>query len=190
MDNLLAQGKIVPFIVVMPNGHAGQRSAPGENSGGFTAAARSRANVGANAYEANFPEIINFVDRNYRTYTDRAHRAIAGLSMGGGHTNVISANYPEKFGYVAVMSASGNVRANDENPMLKDFDAKVAKLFSLKPYYYIAIGDEDSGFENNRKWRERLDSMGYKYHVTESDCGHVWKNWRHYLTEFSQALFK
>ena len=56
--------------------------------------------------------------------------------------------------------------------------------------YWIAIGDEDFLYQANKSFREKLDSAGYKYIYTESDCGHVWKNWRHYLTAFSQLLFK
>ena len=75
--------------------------------------------------------------------------------------------------------------------MTKDFDKKLAKLFSYKPFYYIAIGDEDFLYQANKSYRETLlDPHGYKYTYAESDCGHVWKNWRHYLTDFSQLLFK
>jgi enterochelin esterase family protein len=74
--------------------------------------------------------------------------------------------------------------------MTRDFDKKLEKLFSLKPFYYIAIGDEDFLYQANKAYRENLDAHGYQYVYKESDCGHVWKNWRHYLTDFSQLLFK
>ena len=192
MDNLIAAGKTVPMIVVMPNGHVGMTAAPGENSRGYDGAKNSRAvRTEPNAYEATFMDVMNFVDKTYRTIPDRAHRAVCGLSMGGGHTCVISANYPDKFGYVGLFSAAvgtyNNERATSE--MTRDFDKKLEKLFSYKPFYYIAIGDEDFLYQANKTFRENLDAHGYKYDYKESDCGHVWKNWRHYLTDFSQLLF-
>lgn len=192
MDNLIAQGKTEPMIVVMPNGHAGMTAAPGENSYGYAEAKNSRVRTAGNSYESTFMDIVTFVDNNYRTIPDRAHRAVAGLSMGGGHTSVISANYPDKFGYVGLFSAAvGNYTNNERSTeMTKDFDQKLEKLFSYKPLYWIAIGDEDFLYAANKTFRENLYAKGYEYTYVESDCGHVWKNWRHYLTDFSQLLFK
>lgn len=195
MDNLIASGKTEPMIVVMPNGHPGMTAAPGENSLGYDGAKTSRnwKHYEANTYEATFGDVISFVDDTYRTLADRKHRAIAGLSMGGGHTCVISANYPDKFGYVGLFSAAVGSYSNDSpkaSAMTRDFDQKLEKLFSYKPLYWIAIGDEDFLYDANKSFREKLDAHGFKYEYTESDCGHVWKNWRHYLTDFSQLLFK
>lgn len=195
MDNLIAAGKCEPMIVVMPNGHIGMTAAPGENSRGYADAKSSRTFAGfeQNAYESTFMDVIRYIDATYRTASDRAHRAICGLSMGGGHTAVISANYPEQFGYVGLFSAAvGNY--SDDNPrsseMTRDFDRKLEKLFSYNPLYYIAIGDEDFLYEANKAFRARLDAKGYEYMYSESDCGHVWKNWRHYLADFVPLLFK
>jgi enterochelin esterase family protein len=192
MDNLMAQGKVAPMIVVMPNGHPNMTAAPGENSLGYADAKNSKSfNRGApNAYEATFNDVISFVDMTYRTIPDRAHRAIAGLSMGGGQACVISANYPDMFGYIGLFSAAVSTYDKGTSEMTMNFDEKLAKLFSLNPMYWIAIGDEDFLYQANKSFREKLDAAGYKYIYTESDCGHVWKNWRHYLTAFSQLLFK
>ena len=194
MDNLIASGKTVPMIVVMPNSHVGMSAAPGENSRGYDGAKSSRmVRMEPNTYEATFGDVMSFVEKTYRTIPDRAHRAICGLSMGGGHTCVISANYPDKFGYVGLFSAAVSNYPADRatSEMTKDFDKKLAKLFSYKPFYYIAIGDEDFLYQANKSYRETLlDPHGYPYTYKESDCGHVWKNWRHYLTDFSQYLFK
>ena len=194
MDNLIAAGKTVPMIVVMPNSHVGMSAAPGENSRGYDGAKSSRmVRTEPNAYEATFGDVMSFIEKTYRTIPDRAHRAICGLSMGGGHTCVISANYPDKFGYVGLFSAAVSNYPADRatSEMTRDFDKKLAKLFSYKPFYYIAIGDEDFLYQANKSYRETLlDPHGYPYTYKESDCGHVWKNWRHYLTDFSQYLFK
>lgn len=194
MDNLIAAGKVNPMIVVMPNGHIGMTAAPGENSHGYADAKTSRfsARTNPNAYEATFMDVVNFIDKTYRTIPDRKHRAICGLSMGGGHTAVISANYPDKFGYVGLFSAAVRSYPNDSprtTEMTKDFDQKLEKMFSYKPFYWVAIGDEDFLYEANKEFRAKLDEKGYDYIYVESDCGHVWKNWRHYLSEFAQYLF-
>ena len=73
--------------------------------------------------------------------------------------------------------------------MTKDFDQKLEKMFSYKPFYWVAIGDEDFLYEANKEFRASLDEKGYEYTYVESDCGHVWKKWRHYLAEFAQYLF-
>ncbi len=194
MDNLIAAGKVKPMIVVMPNGHVGSTAAPGENSMGYDGAKASRGavRVEPNAYEATFMDVVNFVDKTYRTIANRENRAIAGLSMGGGHTAVISTNFPDKFGYIGLFSAAVSSYSND-NPrateMTKNFDEKLAKLFSYNPFYYISIGDEDFLYEANKAYRAKLDEKGYQYTYVESDCGHVWKNWRHYLAAYAQLLF-
>lgn len=193
MDNLIAAGKAEPMIVVMPNGHLGLTAAPGESSLGYDKAKTGRWSVrtAPNAYEASFMEIVNFIDKTYRTKADRNHRAICGLSMGGGHTSVISANFPDKFGYVGLFSAAVNLGSdNAQSEMMTDFKAKLGRLFSYKPFYYISIGDEDFLYQANKSYREFLDSMGYRYTYVETDCGHVWKNWRHYLADFAPLLFK
>ena len=167
--------------------------APGESSLGYDKAKTGRWSVrtAPNAYEASFMEIVNFIDKTYRTKADRNHRAICGLSMGGGHTSVISANFPDKFGYVGLFSAAVNLGSdNAQSEMMTDFKAKLGRLFSYKPFYYISIGDEDFLYQANKSYREFLDSMGYRYTYVETDCGHVWKNWRHYLADFAPLLFK
>ena len=194
LDNLIAADKVQPMIVVMPNGHIGMTAAPGENSLGYVGAKSSRSAIKTepNLYEATFMDVVNYIDKTYRTIPDREHRAICGLSMGGGHTAVISANYPDKFGYVGLLSAAVRSYSKDDprsTEMTQDFDMKLEQLFSNKPFYWIAIGDEDFLYEANKAFRAELDEKGYDYTYLESDCGHVWKNWRHYLSEFAKYLF-
>ncbi len=190
LDNLIAQGKIVPMIAVMPNGHIKQTAAQGESSLGFDVYGNHPISLDKNEFESSFNDIIDYIDKNYRTYADRKHRAIAGLSMGGYHTVVISANYPDKFGYVGVFSAAVSLLGGSESGMTSGMDAKLAKLFSYKPIYHIYIGNEDFLYASNQEFRKRLDAAGYDYQYTESTCGHVWKNWRHYLEDFTTQLFR
>ena len=97
MDNLIAEGKIQPMLVVMPNGNAGLAAAPGsdpKNPNQKPSAMNTNSMLGQ--IESVFmDEIVDYVDENYRTINDKAHRAIAGLSLGGLHTLFISMNNPQ-----------------------------------------------------------------------------------------------
>lgn len=183
MDNLIAQGKASPMIIVMPNGHTAMEAAPGESSMGFYKPGREkdRADV-PNAFVDGFREIISFVESNYRVIPDKAHRAIAGLSMGGGHAINISRTYENTFDYIGVFSSAAS---GDE-----EFDANLKKQFAngLK-LYWLGIGDEDMLYERNKQFREKLDSLGLKYTYLETGGGHVWKCWRIYLSDFAPLLF-
>ncbi len=185
LDNLIAQGKAEPMIVVMTNGHTAMEAAPGESSMGFYKPSREkdRADV-PNAFVDNFKDVISFVESNYRIVPDKAHRAIAGLSMGGGHSANISRTYENTFDYVGIFSSAAS---GDE-----EFDASLKKQFDNGlELYWIGIGREDYlVLENNKKFREKLDSMGLDYTYMETDWGHVWKCWRLYLSEFTPLLFK
>ena len=190
LDNLIAAGKIAPMIVVMPNGHGNLTAAPGESSlGYYPPSNRPRGAYDLNAYPASFMEIVRFIDGTYRTLADRKHRALAGLSMGGYHTFMISSNYPDQFGYIGLFSAAVSLRGGEDS-LSADMEKKLEKLFSYKPLYWIAIGDEDFLYEANKSYRSQLDAAGYRYTYVETDCGHVWKNWRHYLAAFTPLIFK
>jgi enterochelin esterase-like enzyme len=184
LDNLIYQGRAKPMIVVMPNGHTAMEAAPGESSMGFYKPSREkdRADV-PNAFVDNFKDIISFVETNYRVIPDKAHRAIAGLSMGGGHAINISRIYENTFDYVGVFSSAASGDAQFDASLKKQFDNGL-KL------YWLGIGDEDILYERNKQFRDKLDSMGLKYTYLETGGGHVWKCWRIYLGDFVPLLFK
>lgn len=106
LDNLIAQGKAKPMLVVMPNGNAGQSAAPGASSEGFVKPVFLRPEMFSGQTEMAFGDILKFIESNYRVKKEKASRAIAGLSMGGMHTLVISANYPDTFDYIGVFSSA------------------------------------------------------------------------------------
>ena len=193
LDNLIASGKAVPMIVVMPNGNISQQAAPGEAPGLPKQPSFNLPKTMEGSFEEAFPEIKEFVERHYRTINDKAHRAIAGLSMGGFHSQVISANHPDWFKYVGLFSAAivDGQRQKNNLKMYGDFDAKFKKQFADKNlHYWMGIGRTDFLYDANKSYREMLDKMGYKYTYMETDGGHIWRNWRVYLTEFAQKLFK
>ena len=192
-DNLIASGKAVPMIVVMPNGNISQQAAPGEAPGLPKQPSFNLPKTMEGSFEEAFPEIKEFIEGHYRTINDKSHRAIAGLSMGGFHSQVISANHPDWFKYVGLFSAAivDGQRQKSNLKMYGHFDDKLKKQFADKNlYYWMAIGRTDFLYDMNKIYREGLDKMGCKYTYMETDGGHIWRNWRVYLTEFAQKLFK
>lgn len=178
-DNLIAQGKCVPMIVVMPNGHLQRDAMPGKNT--------VLLDKPVCEMEDHFPDIQNYVESNYRVKKDKASRAICGLSMGGGHSFRTSLKYPENFDYIGLFSAS--VRVKDYSDPA--FEKSVQELFNAKPkLYLIAIGKNDFLYDINLLYRNYLDSKNYPYIYWEKGGGHTWRTWTHYLPEFCEQLFK
>lgn len=191
LDNLIAAGKAEPMIVVMTNGNAGMQAAPGETSAGFTPPTTRLPKTMDGSFELSFPEIVNFVDSHYRTSADKEHRAIAGLSMGGFHSMQISKEYPDMFDYVGLFSGVFTPREGVKSPVYENIDEKLARQFADAPkLYWIAVGDSDFLYDANKEYRKYLDDHKYPYSYRESKEGHIWKNWRIYLTEFLPMLFK
>ena len=192
LDNLIAQGKAEPMIVVMPNGNGAQEAVPGEYPNSMYKPLFANPKTMEGSFEKAFPDIMKYVESHYRTINDKNHRAIAGLSMGGFHSLYISANNPDLFGYVGLFSAAINRQAKGENTYIyENLEAKLAKQFSNAPkLYFIGIGNTDFLFQDNVKYRELLDANGYKYEYMETDGGYEWRNWRKYLNHFVPELFK
>ncbi|MCD8282927.1 MAG: esterase [Prevotella sp.] len=191
LDNLIAQGKAEPMIVVMPNGNISQEAAPGEGSVGLVVPSSERSTAMEGSFETAFPDIVNYVDSHYRTIADKHHRAIAGLSMGGFHSLHISKYFPDMFDYVGLFSAAITPFDGVRSPVYEDFEGRLRIQFEKKPaLYWIGIGNDDFLYEANKEYRSLLDKGGYPYTYFESDGGHIWRNWRLYLSEFAPLLFK
>ncbi len=191
LDNLIAQGKAQPMIVVMTNGNIAMEAAPLETSTGYNVPTMGLPKTMEGSFETAFPEIVKFIDKTYRTIPQKRSRAIAGLSMGGFHSKFISQNNPDMFNYIGLFSAAIGVTDANISPIYQDNDKKLATLFSKKPaLYWIGIGNEDFLFQNNTDYRKFLDEHHYPYTYMETGGGHIWRNWRIYLTEFVPLLFK
>lgn len=191
LDNLIAQGKAKPMIVVMPNGNASQEAAPGESSRGMVPPTMQLPKTMEGSYEQAFPEIVKFIDKNYRTIKSKSGRAIAGLSMGGFHSLHISKQYPDMFNYIGLFSAAIMPNKEVSSPIYENMEGKLKVQFDKNPaLYWIAIGKTDFLYKANEEYRKLLDEKGYRYTYYESDEGHIWKNWRIYLTEFVPMLFR
>jgi len=201
LDNLIAMGKAKPMLVVMTNGNPNTAAAPGEwdfgmyqpSMGGGVQLPQAAASM-----DESFMDVVNFIEKNYKVAKNKANRAICGLSMGGGHSFAISKRYPTTFDYVGLFSAAVSVgQWGDRTPLIDrmntnaEFNQQMAALFAAKPkLYWIAIGKTDFLYQQNADLRKWLDSKGYPYTYRETDGGHIWRNWRIYLSEFAQMIFK
>ncbi len=195
LDNLIARGEAKPMIVVFTNGNIACEAAPLENADGYVNPTMSLPKTMEGTFESAFPEIVKFIDSRYRTIAKKQGRAICGLSMGGFHTLYTTLNNPDMFNYSGMFSAAigtGSEQAASGHPEIyQDFDGKLAKYFAKKPaLLWIGIGKTDFLIQSNNEFRAKLDAAGYPYKYMETDGGHIWKNWRIYLTEFVPLLFK
>ena len=191
LDNLIAEGKAEPMIVVMPNGHTDTPAAPGlgPNSNEQPTFAHKQWMEGT--FESSFNDIVSWIDNNYRTRAAKRYRAIAGLSMGGYHSLYISANQPDDFAYVGLFSAAIGRMDQGKSKIYDDLEDKLITQFKQRPrLYWIGIGKDDFLYKDNVNFRTMMDKNRLRYTYHESGAGHEWANWRDYLVIFTQLLFK
>ena len=203
LDNLIATGKAKPMIVVMPNGNPNCQAAPGEWSFGMYTPGFRNSGTGpkepaVTSIPESFMDIVNYIDSHYRTINKREGRAVCGLSMGGGHTFHVSLLYPKTFDYYGLFSAglhldNGTYEASFAKQIenSRTFAQQSANLFASKPrLYWMAMGKTDFLYQSTVDLRNYWDTKGYHYEYVETDGGHIWRNWRIYLTMFAQKIFK
>jgi enterochelin esterase-like enzyme len=189
LDNLIAAGKARPMLVVMANGNV---QTPGAR-GGY-----SRAGMAGFENEL-LNNIIPFVEANYRVLTDAPHRALAGLSMGGGQAFFVGLGNKERFGSIGVFSTGLFGGINNPAGGAGGFDAEAqipglltnAKSFndSLK-VFYISVGEQDPRFEPTKKVVADFKSRGLNVEFASFPGGHEWQVWRKSLHDFAQRIFK
>jgi len=229
MDNLIAEGKVVPAIMVMPFGHEISGStgklpevravqemlgvtpvqgAPGIRGGGGSAAGTpggaaspqgaaaggpgagprgGRGGFGGAGYMERdlLQNVIPLVEKEYRVIKDANHRAIAGYSMGAGHSSTIGLNHPELFSYVGIFS--GAAGENAISKALAD-PAKTNKDYKL---IWIGCGTDDAAINGCRNLDQLLTSKGITHEFTESPgYHHDYQIWRVYLNTVLQKLFR
>ena len=175
MDNLLAEKKATPMIVVMPFGHAVPFGGRGQGNN-------------TDLYEKYIVnDVIPLVEGKYRVKTGRENRAIAGLSMGGGQSLAIGFRHLDLFSSIGAFSAAIPVDFE------KEFGAALEKPketnAKLKVFWF-ACGKADSLFDRSQKFSEMLDKHQIKHTFRPSEGAHVFKVWRSYLGEFTPLLFK
>ena len=229
LDNLIAQGKAKPMLVVMPNGNATQIvsqgyaygptpprqsvtapapppvqatqglgaargpgapsvspsgvPAPGAPPGGPPGGGR-----GGQVYEGSYPhslvkEVIPFVEKNFRVIANKDNRAIAGLSMGGGHTTLATNNNPGVFGWIAVWSAGGQDTEEYMN-LLKKVNAGGVK------HYWIGAGTTDFALNGSQTLHRAAQKAGLNTSFHTAPGAHYWFIWRQFLGEFAPLIFR
>ena len=189
LDNLIAEKKAKPMIMVMPAGHT--------NAGGF------RVPGAADEFAKDFvTDIMPYVDKHYRTQPGRAHRAIAGLSMGGNQTLAVGIPHLDKFAYLGVFSSGligefGPTRpgaparpagASFEETHKAELDNPATKK-GLKLVWF-GIGKDDFLLKTAEGTVAMLKKHGFDVTYKETAGGHTWLNWRDYLAEFAPKLFQ
>ncbi len=186
MDNLIEKKLAKPMLVVMPNGNPGQQAARTQL---IPEKPFDRANPGmANAYVNSIvKDIVPYIEKNYKVIAKPSSRAIAGLSMGGGHTISCTNLYPGFFQYICPLSMG--IRVNDENKARYDAEFRGVKKAGYK-LYWIACGDSDFLIESARSLDATLTRLGMKHTFFVNSGGHTWTNWRIYLNNFAPLLFK
>jgi len=186
MDNLIAGGKAKPFIIVMDNGTwnmvrppAGERPAPGQWPPKGWADGFSKTLL---------EDIIPMIDANYRTLADQQHRAMAGLSMGGMQTRVITLAHPEVFSHVGIFS--GGSISTEDLAAAPGFKEKIKLVFVS--YGSRELENPRAGFGGNPKEnQDKLKDAGINTHFYVSpQTAHEWQSWRRALNEFAPLLFK
>jgi enterochelin esterase-like enzyme len=194
LDNLIAAQKAVPMIVVMPNGSLPRpanfpRSTPGTPpSPEFRAAMEAAQN---RFTEELLKEVVPVVERTYRVKAGAENRALAGLSMGGGQTLRVLTAQPDQFAYVAIWSA-GIFGGNAEEWAKRNqaFLGAADKVNGYVKRLEISIGDQDFLLDATKALTGVLEKHGIKHEVHISGGGHTWINWRHYLNDWAQKLFR
>jgi enterochelin esterase-like enzyme len=186
MDNLLAAGKIKPFVVVMPFGYPSPPSAP--RSVPAAAAGRGFTSVTEGFAKDLLGDVIPYVESRYAVYKDRDHRAIAGLSMGGIESLTIGLNHLDQFSYVAGFSAAISPATFDKDFSVIKADPKAtnAKLHLL----WIGCGEQDGLFAASKGFDTYLNDAQVKHTFYSMPGVHSWIVWRHFLAEYAPQLFR
>jgi len=180
MDNLIAEGECEPMIIVCERGTAVLAGA--EPSGGFNL-------FNFDAFErVMVEESVPTFDARFRTLTDRDHRAICGLSLGGFQSYTIGLDHPELFGWIGGFSGSGRGPGDRR-------DAEMYPVSLNEDYHllYISIGTDEPAqmYAGIRDLHLALDSLGVKHVYYESPgTGHEWLTWRRSLHQFAPMLFR
>jgi enterochelin esterase family protein len=177
-DNLVADGKAVPMVIVMPDGHA-YRPPPGTPDAEKLRTERFEGDL--------LQEVIPLVERVYHVDPDRQQRAIAGLSMGGGQALAAALRHGDRFAWMGGFSSSLGWAL----PLVPASGEAAAALNARTRLLWIRIGTDDyaSLVKLHRQFIADLKAAGVRYEYLETDGAHMWSVWRRYLADFLPRLF-
>jgi len=198
LDNLIAEKKAVPMIIVNENGMTGVHFQPPQppRAGAAPNPPRPPRAVSRFFMDERYAavdgvishDLIPYIDEHFRTIADRDHRALAGLSMGGAQALRIGLNHLDQFAYLAAFSPA--IAITDTT---KDYDgalADPAKINQQLHLLWIGIGSEDFLLEPVARSHEVLEKAGIKHVWVNTSGAHVWTVWRKYLADFAPRLFR
>ena len=182
LDNLIAQGKTKPMMIVMPLGYGAPEIV---SRTGPTLRDPSLRERNYNRFrDALFTEVMPQVEKTYRVTKDRTSRAIAGLSMGGAESLFVGLNAVDRFAWIGSFSAGG--LSEDLNSTFPALDSKANSELRL---LWIACGTDDRLITANRKFRAWLKSKDIRATEIETPGAHTWMVWRRNLAAFAPLLF-
>lgn len=196
LDNLIAEGKAKPMIVVMANGNYDQNAAITEKDkvSAQTSGPKGMAETATLYPESIVKDIIPYIEKHFRVIPNSDNRAIAGLSMGCLQTQLTFSRNPELFKYVGCFSLG--IHFNDDFAKISNeilipaYDKNMEILKKNLKLLYIACGTEDFCFEGVQVLRKKMDEHKMKYVYNETGGGHTWANWRVYLSDLAPRLFR
>jgi enterochelin esterase-like enzyme len=183
LDNLIAQGKAKPMLIVMTLGYGAPEIVQRGRSSFRDPELRLRNMT--KFRDALFAEVIPAVELNYHVAQDRNSRAIAGLSMGGAEASFVGLNALDRFAWVGSFSEGGlddDIKAN-----FPSLDRKASASLRL---LWISCGKDDGLFPKDQQLRDWLQSQGFSVHWIETEGAHEWPVWRRNLAEFAPLLFQ
>lgn len=202
LDNLIAQGKAKPMIVVMTNGNANQTASVTDWSKQPDASLNLAPGSTQNEEEildgnTKFPnslvqDVIPYIEKHFRVVANSKNRAIAGLSMGCLQTQIIAMTNPELFQYIGCFSLG--IHFNTPFDVLSNrilipaYDKNLTTMNNK--LFYVGCGTEDFVYDGVQTLRKKLEEHNFKYVYNETDGGHTWANWRTYLADYAPRLFK
>jgi len=183
LDNLIAQGKVKPMLVVMPLGY-GAPEIVSHTPGAFHDPSLRQKNF-QRFRDALINEVIPQVEASYRVASDRNARAIAGLSMGGAESLLTGLNNLDHFAWIGAFSSGGV-----SEDLQADFPGLDSSANAQLRLLWIACGTDDHLIDINRKLREWLKSKGIQHTDIETPGAHSWMVWRRNLAAFAPLLFQ
>ena len=184
LDNLIAESKARPMIVVMPYGRPGPAATLGPIPPNVPQTQPQAVVFPNDVVE----DVVGFVEKTYRISSRPDDRAIAGLSMGGNQTLLVGLTHLDLFRYIGAFSPV-IFTATAEQDFKAAFADSSATSKQLKQFY-IYCGNKDTLFASNKSFHELLDQRKIRHTFVETEGAHVWWNWRDYLVDFAPRLFR
>lgn len=191
-EKLVADGKVRPFVIVMPNMNQYNDDSDYRKSR-FKRPVESFLETNGAVESGFMKDVMEKIEKEFRVVPDKEHRAVAGLSIGGLQAIYLSANHPFSFDAVALFSPMHKafIAPSEYNEFYSNLNAKQKLQFSTPPRLYsIYIGSRDIFYFNIEYYRKYLTWNGFPFTYTESSGGHEWECWREFYGQFISECFK